>query len=99
MSTRFERNDAGMRAITRTLGAQAALQAAQRGASWVQSNAPVRTGQYRSSIEAIPTTVLVKGQPRQGAAVVSTSDHAPWVEYGRGGMHLLSRSVNIIERG
>lgn len=99
MATTFRRNAAGMSSITRTMGAQAALQAAQRGAAWARANAPVRTGNYRSQIVAEPATVEVGGKTRQGARVVAKADYSAGVEWGRGASHLLGRTVDYIEKG
>lgn len=99
MPTTFRANDAGMRTITATMGAQAALQAAQRGVQYARSIAPVRTGEYRRSLQAIPTKVNVGNQIREGAAIVTTSPHGVYVEWGHSAKHVLARTADVVERG
>lgn len=99
MASRFKVNKAGMRKITRTMGGAACQAGAERGKKWAEANSPVRTGEYQGSFEVVPADVTVAGETRKGARLVNTSDHAKWVEWGRGAKHVLARSVDVIEKG
>lgn len=97
MSKQFKVNSAGMNQIIRTQGQPAAMRAAQRGKSWAEANAPVRTGEYKRSFEV--QEAEVGSDKRKGARLVNTSGHAWAVEVGNGAKHILKRSVDAIENG
>lgn len=99
MGTKFTRDRAGMSKITRTLGRDAAMQAANRGLAFARASAPVRTGEYKASLRVEEADVTVGGETRKGAKLVADADHGSWVEWGRGASHVLARSVDAIERG
>lgn len=97
-SGHFKVNNSGMKQITRTMGRDATMAAAEKGARWARQNAPVRTGEYRDSFRVVPAMVKVSGELRQGAKLVNTSDHAWHVEWGYGAKHVLQRAIDVIER-
>lgn len=98
MGASFRKDSAGMAKITRTMGREACVQAANRGLTFARANAPVRTGDYKASLHVEAAPVTVAGQTRMGAKLVADSDHGQWVEWGRGASHVLARAVDAIEK-
>ncbi|GAA0423849.1 HK97 gp10 family phage protein [Streptomyces luteireticuli] len=77
--------------------AVALLTEADRIKARAEATAPTRTGTYRSSFETEARRRMGSRRDRTGAAVINTSKHARFVEYGGGddtpGHHTLLRAA------
>ena len=77
---------------------EAALDAAEAGATFARSIAPVDTGEYAASFEVVPAVVDSPQGPRHGAVLVNTAAHAIYVD-GVDGYRVMARTLDAIEGG
>lgn len=95
MATTFRPSPNALRELSRTNDMQQAMVTrTEAGQRWAEANAPRRTGEYANSFEVRPSKV----NGAAGAVLVNTSGHAVFVEWANGS-HVLSRAVDIIEKG
>jgi hypothetical protein len=100
----FEMDKAGFGELANSPELRAEMRRrAEQAAQWVRASAPVDTGDYRDSVHVVDLGAH-QGRRRDRAEVqLHASDPAAlWVEVGargRAGHHLLTRAIDMIERG
>lgn len=98
-NVRYTPNRGGMRALGLSSGVGGmCVDAANRGRVEAERIAPRDSSDYATSFQVRQATVRAGwgNEPRAGAVLVNTSDHAAAVEW-RHGHHVLARVVDTIE--
>ncbi|MBP2341120.1 hypothetical protein JOF41_007374 [Saccharothrix coeruleofusca] len=96
---RYQPDRAGMAALLKSddMG-RACLEAAQRGARWVQARAPRESGRYAAGVRAV-RAVSPRGD-RAGARLEATDAKSAAIEFGNKrtkARHLLRSAIAVIE--